>query len=519
MLQQLSRLFNFLEKERMNFIVIFFWVSIISALRAYVEAYLFNYSYKELTYSNIFTYAHIISFFICAFLGIILIIKVLTKEKLLKMANLFSIGFLIILTPPLIDNYFFRERTYTYIPKNKFIYAFTFQYHKIFPSVAGYGLMIEILLLLIFTSIYIYVKTNSIKKTILNIFLLNTFLSIISTPKLNPLLEKWSLGDLCQPAFFLYFLIICTILFHLIILSAGKKLFYSFLLSSGHLRSFHFILMGIIGIIVARNVDINLFKIWEYKYSGNFGIIGITLFSLFFLWQFAVWINHIYDVSIDKFSKYKRALPATLMDEKVAKELAIIYAIISLFLAFTLGKIQFILAIICIFLGIVYSCPPFRLRNYVFAPSIIGLGSALSYLFAYFSPNYIATKYYIERIYPSLTHEALIFFFIILIAISIGSMVKDIDDYEGDLRAGVKNIFTIYGLERGLKISSILLFLSFLTPLLLFNEIYDFIACIVTASLTVLLLNKIKKYWAIFPFYFILLFYIVVRWLQVFTSP
>jgi len=122
-------------------------------------------------------------------------------------------------------------------------------------------------------------------------------------------------------------------------------------------------------------------------------------------------------------------------------------------------------------------------------------------------------KYSIERIYPSLTPEAILFFFIILIAISIGSMVKDIDDYEGDLKAGVKNIFTIYGLEKGLKITSTLLFLSFLTPLLLFNEIYDFIACIVTASLTVLLLNKIKKYWAIFPFYFLLLFYIVARWL------
>lgn len=513
MLQQLRRLFNFLEKERMNFIAVFFWILIISALRSYIEAYLFNYSYKELTYSNIFTYAHIISFFICAFLGILLIIKALTKEKLLKLANLFSIGFLIVLTPPLVDNYLFHEKTYTYIPKDKFIYAFTFQYHKIFPSVAGYGLMIEILLLLVFTSIYIYIKTASIKKTFLNILLINTFLSIISTPALNPLLYRWSRGDLCQPAFFLYFLIIGIILFHLIILFAGKKLFYSFLLSSGHLRSFHFILMGIIGIVVAGNIDIDLFKIQEYKYSGNFGVIGITLFSLFFLWQFAIWINHIYDVSIDRLSKYKRALPSTLMDKKVAKELAIIYGIISLFLTFALGKNQFLIAIICIFLGIIYSCPPLRLRNYVFSPFIIGLGSALSYLIGYFAPNYVTAKYYIERIYPSLSPEAILFFFIILIAISIGSMVKDIDDYEGDLKAGVKNIFTIYGLEKGLKITSTLLFLSFLTPLLLFNEIYDFIACIVTASLTVLLLNKIKRYWAIFPFYFLLLFYIVARWL------
>jgi 4-hydroxybenzoate polyprenyltransferase len=71
------------------------------------------------------------------------------------------------------------------------------------------------------------------------------------------------------------------------------------------------------------------------------------------------------------------------------------------------------------------------------------------------------------------------------VALSTGSLTKDLKDYNGDLQNGIKTFFTIYGLEKGKRIVSLLLFLSLLIPLLLFHRVLDVIffgsaSCIIT---------------------------------------
>ena len=67
--------FTLLEKKRFNILTLFIWIFILSAVRMWTEAVLFNYPYQELSFNYIFTQLHIISFYFTVFLGGILIIN------------------------------------------------------------------------------------------------------------------------------------------------------------------------------------------------------------------------------------------------------------------------------------------------------------------------------------------------------------------------------------------------------------------------------------------------------------
>jgi len=76
-----------------------------------------------------------------------------------------------------------------------------------------------------------------------------------------------------------------------------------------------------------------------------------------------------------------------------------------------------------------------------------------------------------------LTTSRIITLLIIFLVVSIGTSIKDLESYEADKRLGINTIFTIWNKEKGKKIASLLLFSSFLIPLVIFpNYIIIFIS-------------------------------------------
>lgn len=499
---------EFLEKKRFDILGIFLFITIVSGIRMFLETKIFGYAPSKMSYYYIFYYYHFISFYITVFIGSILIMKWLTGEKLIKIANLASIGFIIIWIAPIVDKYVFNYgRTYSYIPKDQFFYFMLFLYPKI-HGVAGAGLGIQFILILILTTLYVYIKTSSILKSIGNLFLINSFTAFLSTPSINPLIEKLSLGTLSQPLYILRYTIISLILIFLLMKILRKGFLKSFLKSMGLIRAFHFILMGLIGIAIAGMLKMHL----NYENAGNIGIFGITIFTIFFLWEYAVMINNLYDIEIDKISKKERITAKGFLSLKNIRDIAIIFAIISIAFSFSLGIYQLILSIISIFLATIYSAPPLRLRNKIFSNSFIGIGSSICFSIGYMAPRYIEVNGITYRIYPTISPNSIWISILIFVALFAGSLVKDIDDYEGDLKSGVKNIFTIYGIEKGIKIASVPVFISFLTPLLLIHAIYDFIILSGCGIIATFLFNKMKKSKVVFLFYIIAIIYSILRY-------
>jgi homogentisate phytyltransferase/homogentisate geranylgeranyltransferase len=255
-------------------------------------------------------------------------------------------------------------------------------------------------------------------------------------------------------------------------------------------------------------------------FIGNIGTLGISIFCIIFVWQYTVMINHVYDEKIDAEDNKERLIPKKLLSKKQVKNIAIIYAIIALVLSFSLGVWSFVLVIIGLILGTIYSVKPIRLRDTAFSTMVIGGGSIIAFFIGYVTPAYIQVMHgpsagEIVYTYPTFTLQALIIGLIIFVALSIGSLAKDYKDFKGDKKAGVKNLFTIYGVEKGIKIVSILLPVTFFILILLFNSLVDIVIFIPLGLIAGFLFYRYKKTEYIFVLYFPVIIYCLLRWFQI----
>jgi 4-hydroxybenzoate polyprenyltransferase len=168
-----------------------------------------------------------------------------------------------------------------------------------------------------------------------------------------------------------------------------------------------------------------------------------------------------------------------------------------------LGIIPFISTLLFILSSLAYSIPPLRLRKRLFSTLFIGWGSSLAFLIGYFNHTRISNI--------SISSDALFLALLIFIAFSVGPLTKDIKDYEGDLKHGVKTFFTVYGIEKGTKIVAVLLGISLLIPLLLFHTILDIIFFGLLAFLISLFFYLRGKLIISYSGYGIVFFYCAIR--------
>lgn len=153
---------------------------------------------------------------------------------------------------------------------------------------------------------------------------------------------------------------------------------------------------------------------------------------------FVVGINQIYDVEIDRINKPN--LPLAKGDFNLNTGWIIIFLALSIGLIISMTNIiLFIAAITMIVIGILYSVPPFRLRNNYLSASlliVIGRGLLLN-LSAYF--------YFNSEINGSYDVRDEIFYILtfILIFTVVISLFKDIPDVAGDTIFQVRTLVTI----------------------------------------------------------------------------
>ena len=145
-----------------------------------------------------------------------------------------------------------------------------------------------------------------------------------------------------------------------------------------------------------------------------------------------------------------------------------------LFFLFSLGytmlignSVAFILFSISLILLILYSIPPIRLRKTIFGTFIVGMSSSLAFFFGYVSQG--------GEFPLSGTGGTTILSLglLIFLAVSLSGVIKDRKDYEGDKRDNVKTIYTVFGLEKGKRISLAFVLISFLLPSFLFQQWHD----------------------------------------------
>jgi 4-hydroxybenzoate polyprenyltransferase len=160
-------------------------------------------------------------------------------------------------------------------------------------------------------------------------------------------------------------------------------------------------------------------------------------------------LNQIYDVEIDKINKPNRPIPSKQLSKKQVFIISFSLSAIAGLMTLYLGLDYFIIALIGLAIGGIYSLPQIYAKgNIFFSTVVIGIGyGILMFLVGWrvYKPFYEIPLWLIIFLY---LHEV----FIVL--------SKDFSDVLGDLKVGVKTIPVIFGKRRG----AFLCFSLYLTP-------------------------------------------------------
>ncbi len=476
----LSDLIIHLEKERLNAKVSFLLFLIIVCIRVLLEISLIGLGKNSAEH-----FIHNISYFFFTLLIGVFFISLLAKESKQpkKVFNIALFFYPLLLLPPVLD-FFVLKNPHSYQ------YLSTFEFLENFPTLFFgmkerlFSFIIEGFLMCVLTAIYIFKKTDSLPRTVIAFFLVYALLAISSTPSLYMLPELQATHE----SHSLFYVSLSFLLFILLFWLENSKKFSALVKNFRPVKMAHFLLLVTFGALLAEKINVvNFF---------------LSLLVVFFIRQFSVILNDIFDKDIDKISNPERPLVKKIFSETEYFELGILFlflaAVYSVLIKNTLSL--FVVAI-SVFAILLYSVPPFRFRTKIFNTLFVGFGSAMTFLFGYVSQ--MQTFQIDEKIF-SVT-------LLIFIAISLGDVIKDLKDYEGDRKNNVRNVFTIFGLKKGKKISLYLLFISLLIPLFLFHNFFDFLFFPLAAIFSTLDFRKNEKHERVLLYSFLVFFYCFLR--------
>jgi 4-hydroxybenzoate polyprenyltransferase len=488
-------LINYIENLNRNWIKALLYLFILFFLRVYFENAFFPLGI------NRFVFAHEIAFFFWSFLLILALFCLSTREKLDRLFSVSSVIISLVILAPFLDKFIFgRTQPYDYTFSENFWTNFKYFFWK--SNNVGKGMIIELALIIVFIAIYTFYKTRSFFKVLIIVALTYTGIQLIAVPQLYlpvpefaglvPMIPYFAAAE--RLIYFLFYFLSSLFLVILILFLRNRSLVIYLLRNTRPLRTLNFILLTVAGLTVAHKLSLS-YPDWIYAL--------LALLSVFFLWQCSVIINDVYDVRIDRANLKKRPLVLRLIQPRDYLHLGFIFGLLGIVLSLLIGHIALLCSLFFFLLAILYSVPPFRLRRGLLAYPVIGLGSALSFMIGYSSGTFLLR---VENL-----SLALKFFLYVFAVLTVGSVTKDAQDYEGDRQMGIKNFFTIVGKERARRIISLLLFFGFLSPLFfIFNHI-DILFFLVMGTAAAILFYKKMSYPLTMVFYLMAASYFLLR--------
>jgi len=182
----------------------------------------------------------------------------------------------------------------------------------------------------------------------------------------------------------------------------------------------------------------------------NFNLLILSIISISFVVLALNALNQVYDAEIDKISKPKRPIPSNKISINEAKMIAVLLYLMALIVSLIVSTTFVYLIVVYIFISILYSAPPARLRRVPFSSNIFG---SLFHAVIPFTAAWIIN----QNIFP------VPFFIFFLVIGFIMSSTKDLEDIAGDKRWAIKNFCTVFGKQDTLK------FIAFSYPLIILS--------------------------------------------------
>jgi 4-hydroxybenzoate polyprenyltransferase len=410
--------------------------------------------------------------YVLLFLSLLILLRLITKEKSINIAKVLTVFFILILIVPVID--FFASSGAGYQMRylrgdtthllNNFITAYS--------DVGTIGQRIEGVLFEVLLFAYIFVKTRSYLKSIMGILAAYVILLFCAAlPSLIYLLSNLFFesplstsvfapgGAFIQKIFESYIsqYIVILVIALLIILELPLILFISdrrkFKFVKGlvrPLRLLHYEFLALFGLLLGFSLTGGLqFELYNFLLPLAF------LVSTALIYQFACVVNDIFDK--DLYARLK--ISKSEENSKDLGYIAVALLILSLLATYAVGPELFILLATFASLAYLYSAPPLRLKKYpVVASLVLAICSLIIVLggFAVFAQDKSI------EMFPS--QIALM----ILVVYTLGTNYKDLKDIKLDKENKIYTIPVLFGEKRGGVIVSLMTASAFiLTPMIL----------------------------------------------------
>jgi 4-hydroxybenzoate polyprenyltransferase len=230
----------------------------------------------------------------------------------------------------------------------------------------------------------------------------------------------------------------------------------------------------------------------------NLAFAGTAIIAALVAWQVSTMWNDLSDARYDE-RRPDRLLATGAMPAHYIAQFSIVLSAIAVLLSLLLSVYQAAIMAIILTLAYLYSFEPVRFKSNLLSPLMIGMGTALAFIYGYLTPYSVIEPYTEGHIYyphltgavpiPTLTMLGVELAALMFLGLVVGSMVTDIKGFVEDKRAGVRTIYAVMGREKGARIVSVLIMLAALTPLLLFHSTLDFVVFPVLGAVAAVLFH------------------------------
>lgn len=494
---KLLKFIEYLEEKRFNIFTAYLYISAMAIIRKAFEDLFF---YKDI-YSDYFNLFNLrvffmeIHFFVAFFILWVLIIKWFSKERLNKVANYLLTFWWITIVAPILNKFVFHNyKPIGFVSPEKILDVLLL--FKLNQEIIFRGVAVEAVFLAGGAVLYVFLKTRSFFRpflTMISVYLL-MWVSLIQT-NLPFLRQGFGLDIWFFFIFFIFILVYGYIQNRTLLLNSLKNVKV--------LEGIHFIAMAFLGLVISRSFDLRVEPFGIIQ--GDLRILSNAirvLLPVLFVWQYTVILHRIFNVGNKCINTPKMSTELVHLSEEQYAPLVFLFALLTLMLGMLSGLVPFLLIVLYLSTATIYSVPPLQMKRYIFSSAFIGLWSSLSFLFGYFS----GTSDHM------LTPDVAVISVLIFVGLSLGSMVKDLKNYERDRTAGVKNLLTVFGWERGKRIICGFVSASFLIPLGLIREVPDIFFITLLMIATGFLIYIYENMNLVFICYFIVLGYWLLRY-------
>ncbi len=404
--------------------------------------------------SFLFFFLHQGAFYFAAFVWLSVLVALFSGKNVLKGFNFVATFSPIITLPPLIDALSGGGYRLRYIFSWKDVGEVLVGFFNPFVKLHGitYGMRLEITLAMVGLGLYAYLSRRRIMDALLTA--VATFFVLMFIGSLPGVLvgitgyrEAFRSASLLPDDTLRYALL------ELLALTLGLVAFLfmyrrevapKVLLLRWQKLPFY-LAMGLVGFVLGWKIGSHL---WPHPFANPFDYLAVVglLLALTSAHHFGVLINDYFDVKIDEVNRKGTPLATGVLSLREVKVIAATLFVLSLSLFLSLNWDAFILGLALIGLAWVYSAPPIRTKR------LYILGTLTLGLIALFCQYVGASLWTMEKtliVYP--TDVALA----TLVGVSLGFMVKDVEDEPGDRMFGVRTNYTLFGMEVGRWISGL----------------------------------------------------------------